>query len=197
MNKRQAHHYWRKIRLLKAWYFFAAALVFGVIAVVSLRNNYEHMVTLRSAVYAADKNNGDVTTALNNLRSYVYAHMNTNLATSDGVYPPIQLKYTYDRLVQAENAEVSQTNSQLYTAAENSCQQQIPTGFSGRYRISCVTQYINDHGAKVQPIPDALYKFDFVSPTWSPDLAGWSIVLTILLLLLGGLTFILRRWLKV
>ncbi|HEX7368244.1 MAG TPA: hypothetical protein VF261_01140 [Candidatus Saccharimonadales bacterium] len=179
MNKRRLHHLWTKFRALNPWYFVVLAVVSGVICIIALRSNNEHMVRLRSAVYSADKDNGNVEQALNNLRSYVNSHMNTDLTTPDGVYPPIQLKYTYDRLVQAESAKVAQTNSQLYTQAENYCQQQVPDGFSGRYRIPCVTQYIDDHGAQTSAIPDALYKFDFASPAWSPDLAGWSLVVFI------------------
>jgi hypothetical protein len=154
------------------------------------------MVTLRSAVYTADQNNTDITTALNNLRTYVYAHMNTNLATSDGVYPPVQLKYTYDRLVKAESDRVAQANSQLYTQAQAYCQQQNSVDFSGRNRVPCITNYVNAHGIKTQPVPDALYKFDFVSPTWSPDLAGWSMVFAGLCLVIGVILFALRRWVK-
>jgi hypothetical protein len=196
VNKRTAHHYWRKSRLLKPWYFLILAAAFGIICVFALRSNYQHMVTLRNDVYTADKNNGNVTAALNNLRSYVYAHMNTSLATSDGVYPPIQLQYTYDRLVQAESAQVSATNQQLYTQAQAYCQQQDPVDFSGRNRVPCIENFVNSHGVKIQTIPDSLYKFDFVTPKWSPDLAGWSIVLAVVSVLLAVLLFVVQRWVR-
>jgi len=196
MNKRQLHHYWRKSRLLKPWYFLLIAAIFGVVCVVTLRNNYQQMVVLRDAVYSADKNNGDVTKALNDLRSDVYVHMNTSLATSDGVYPPIQLKYTYDRLVTAESARVATANSQLYTQAQAYCQQQDSVDFSGRNRVPCITDYVSTHGTKPQAIPDALYKFNFASPVWSPDLAGWSMVITFISLLLAVVLFAVQRWVK-
>lgn len=175
--------------------FLAAFLVCGITSVSALRYNNEQMINLRNAVYAADKNGGDVSTALNNLRNYVYAHMNTNLSSgNNNIKPPIQLKYTYEKL--EAQAQQAANNTGLYTAAENYCQAQIPTGFSGRYRISCVQDYINSHGGKVAAaIPTALYEFDFVSPTWSPDLAGWSLVGTVLF----GLLFVislLTHWFK-
>src|SRR3569623_2135985 len=111
--------------------------------------------------------------------------MNTYLATSAGLYPPNQLKYTYDRLVKAEGDRVTLANSQLYTQAQVYCQQQNSVDFSGRNRVPCITNYVNTHGIKTQAIPDALYKFDFVSPRWSPDLAGWSMVFTVLCLVIG------------
>jgi hypothetical protein len=138
------------------------------------------MVSLREKVYTADKNNADVETPLENLRAYVTGHMNTNLnSASNGVYPPVQLKYTYERLVAAKGN--TSANAQVYTDAQHYCEAQIPNGFSGRYRLSCIESYISQHGgASAASIPDSLYKFDFVSPTWSPDLAGWSMVLAIL-----------------
>ena len=197
MNKRHLHHYWTKFRALKPWYFLVATLIFGTIAIISLRANNEHMVKLRDAVYAADKSGQGVDTALNNLRTYVYAHMNTKLASGpDAVYPPIQLKYTYDRLVNAESARVSAVNAQLYTEAQNYCQQVNSTDFSGRNRVPCITDYVSTHGAKIQPIPDALYKFSFSSPFWSPDLAGWASLFTIISAVLGGLLFAINRWFK-
>lgn len=196
MNRRRLHHFWRTFRHVSPWYFLALALVSGTVAVLALRSNNQHMVKLRDAVYQADKNNSDVTAALNNLRLYVYAHMNTNLTTADGVYPPIQLKYTYDRLVQAESDQVAAANKQVYTDAQHYCEQQDSVDFSGHNRVPCIENYVNIHGAKTQSIPAGLYKFDFVSPTWSPDLAGWSLVVTVLSLLLFAVLFLIRLWVK-
>jgi hypothetical protein len=143
------------------------------------------MVKYRDAVYEADKNGGDVNAALNNLRQYVHSHMNTNLSSgNNAIKPPIQLKYTYERL--AGNAQKQSNDSALYTEAAEYCQARIPASvsISGRSRITCVQEYILDHGGQQAPaIPTALYQFDFVSPTWSPDLAGWSLLLSVILLL--------------
>jgi hypothetical protein len=151
----------------------AGAVVYG------LRHNNQTMVQLRSQVYATDQAGGDVNAALNKLREYVYGHMNTNLSSGgNAIKPPIQLKYTYERLLEAEQAKVATTNSQIYTEAQTYCQTQVPAGVSGRGRVPCVQDYVTSHGVKTPPIPTGLYQFDFVSPTWSPDLAGWSLVVT-------------------
>jgi hypothetical protein len=152
-------------------------IISGLICIGALRHNNTTMINLRNDVYTADKNSGNVEAALDTLRSYVYGHMNTDLSTVNGIKPPIQLKYTYDRLTQ--QAEQTANNSQLYTTAENYCQEQIPASvsISGRGRISCVTDYVLNHGGKAgAAVPAALYQFDFISPSWSPDLAGWSLV---------------------
>jgi hypothetical protein len=197
MNKRHLHHLYTQIRPIKPQYALAAFVVSGTVMVVALRNNNLHMVHLKEAVYTADKNDGDTTKALQNLQHYVTAHMNTNLSTgSDTVYPPIQLKYTYDRLVQGESDKLANTNTQLYNDAQKYCEAQNPTDFSGRNRVPCIQQYVKDHGQPLQTIPDSLYKFDFVSPSWSPDLAGWSVVTTVITgMVLIAITF-LRLWFK-
>lgn len=141
------------------------------------------MVDLRNEVYAADKNNGDVSTALNNLRRYVYGHMNTNLSSgNNNIKPPIQLKYTYQRLYDAQTNKVQAANQKLYTDAELYCQS-INQAYFGTTRVPCVQNYVINHGLKEANfnIPAGLYQFDFASPRWSPDLAGWSLVLSILL----------------
>ena len=148
------------------------------------------MVDLRNAVYEADKNGADVNEPLNKLRSYVYAHMNTSLASGGNtIKPPIQLKYTYVRVYNAEQERLKATNSQVYTDAQNYCQTQNSTDFSGRNRVPCVEDYVTSHGVKANPVPAALYQFDFVSPTWSPDLAGWSLLAAIVFLVLTILSY--------
>jgi hypothetical protein len=186
MDKRHLHHAWTKFRTIRPWYFLVLAIISGLVCISALRSNNEHMVQLRDAVYSADQGNGNVNLALQNLRNYVYAHMNTDLAAGpNAVHPPIQLKYTYDRLVAAENARVQAANTHLYTNAQSYCQALIPNGFSGRYREACINSYVKTHGATVQTIPKNLYEFDFVAARWSPDLAGWSIVVTVLFVLLA------------
>ncbi len=198
MNKRLLHHFWIKFRLIKPWYFLLLTLVCGTVCVSALRANNEHMIKLRDAVYTADRNDTNVQGALQALQAYVTAHMNTELSAGpNAVYPPIQLKYTYDRLVQAQSTSLSQTNSQLYTDAQHYCEKLDPTDFSGHNRVPCIEQYVEAHGSgRLPPIPDDLYKFDFISPAWSPDLAGWSLVTTVLSGLLFISTFIVDRWFK-
>ncbi|MDB5161067.1 MAG: hypothetical protein JWO96_447 [Candidatus Saccharibacteria bacterium] len=153
------------------------------------------MVKLRNDVYTADKAGGDVNVALNKLRAYVYGHMNTDLSSGISVKPPIQLPYTYERLL--NQAQQSANNSSLYTEAENYCQALIPASVSvsGRGRIGCVQDYIMSHGGKQStPIPAALYQFDFASPSWSPDLAGWSLVAALLSFIAFCASFLLTKF---
>jgi hypothetical protein len=144
--------------------FLSLFIICGLICVAALRHNNQTMIGLREAVYKADQNNGDTEGALEKLRIYVYGHMNTDLSSGgNAIKPPIQLKYTYERLQQQAQQQVN--NSQLYTEAENYCQAQIPASvsISGRGRIDCVADYVLSHGGTAAtPIPPALYQFDFI-----------------------------------
>ncbi|HUA13526.1 MAG TPA: hypothetical protein VL989_03445 [Candidatus Sulfotelmatobacter sp.] len=179
----------------KPWYFLVLALISGLICVFALRANNEHMIKLRSAVYAADKSDTNVSEALQNLQAYVTRHMNTSLSTSNGIYPPIQLKYTYQRLLDQESTTAANNNATLYTDAQNYCQATVPGAFSGRTRIPCIEQYIESH-TSLPAVPTSLYEFDFISPTWSPDLAGWSMAVAIILVVAFILSSITRLYLR-
>jgi hypothetical protein len=194
IDKRYTHHMLTRIRKVKPWYFLAAGVMSGTVCVVALRDNNLHMARLREAVYTADRDGKGVQQALQNLQVYVAAHMNTNVSTGPNApYPPIQLEYTYDRAVQAAGEAASAANAKIYTDAQKHCEATIPDGFSGRYRIACVQAYVNAYGVALPTIPDALYKFAFFSPRWSPDLAGWSMVVAVLSLL-GFVGMLLLQW---
>lgn len=196
MDKRKLHHYWRKLRVISYWYFLAGFIIFGVIAVVALRQNNLNAIKLRDNVNQVDKDNGDVEAALKQLREYVYSHMNTNLATGTSIQQPVQLKYRYDRLVAAEKARTDTANTNVYNQAQAECERLYPGSFSGGPRVPCITNYVSTHGEKQQPIPDALYKFNFEPPRWSPDLAGFSILISVLFFILFALKFVGDRLVK-
>jgi hypothetical protein len=178
------------------WYLLLAAIIFGTICVFSLRANYTTMTKLRAEVYAADQNNVDIIGSLDRLRSFVNQHMNTNLDSGNGVYPPIQLTHTYDRLQAAEKERVNTANSQIYTAAQSYCEGLYPGSFSGGPRVPCIEQYVKDHGTTAKTIPDGLYKFNFATPRWSPDLAGLTLLAAALFGTLAVLRFLVGRLLQ-
>jgi hypothetical protein len=163
-------------------YLFAAS---ALVCIFALRHNNEHMVKLRSAVYAADQANGDVNAALNNLRGYVYTHMNTNLSSgNNNIKPPIQLKYTYQRLYDAQLNQVQASNQAVYSAAQVYCHGTVSQN-SQAAQNACIQNYAVNHGVKNAEIniPPGLYEFDFISPSWSPDLAGWTLLLSLVFLI--------------
>lgn len=197
MDKKFFRHLYKATRHIHTFAFLAVAIVSGVVCVMALRSNNMTALKLRDTVNQVDKDNGDVETALRNLRVYMYSHMNTNLSTGpNAIKPPIQLKYRYERLLEAQQQQVSVENAKIYSDAQAECEKQFPKGLSGSGRIPCVTQYISSHGITQDPIEDSAYKFDFVSPHWSPDLAGWSLIVSSISFALFALRFVMERWMK-
>lgn len=194
MHKQDPPQFGTRTSRLRPWHLLILAVAFAMLTVVGLRSNYSHMVTLREEVYAADKAGKGVNQALQELRSYVGSHMNTSLSAGEnGVYPPVQLKYTYDRLIKAKSQQTADYNAEIYTAAQKYCEAKIPSGFSGRYRIECIQEYVTSRNASPTYISPDLYKFDFYSPFWAPDLPGISMVLSIVCLIAFGTLWIVRR----
>lgn len=199
MHKRKLHHLLVRLRPISYWYFIVVFLASGFVAAYALRQNNLTAIELRDRVLQVDKENGDVEAALRELREYTYSHMNARLSSDTGIYPPIQLKYRYDRLVAAEQRRVEGNNEDLYAAAQQDCERRFPGGFSGGNRLPCIQEYVDAHGApdaQPQPIPDGLYKFDFVSPVWSPDVAGWSLVVAGVALFLLITRIAAQVWVK-
>lgn len=193
MDKKYWHHLWiARIRPIKLWYI--AVLLAGSLLLFAfgLRSNYQQMDQLRTAVYQADEQNGDTEAALQALQRYVTSHMNTSLTADSSIYPPIQLKYTYQRLQEQAIAQANASQGHIYSDAQSHCEAQNPADFSGRTRVPCIAEYVKNHGGvPPQTVPESMYKFNFASPSWSPDLAGWSLVLSILL----AIAFIIRLFL--
>ena len=199
MHKRKLHHLLVTLRPISYWYFVAIFLASGFAASYALRQNNLKAIELRDKVLEVDKADGDVEAALKELREFTYGHMNANLASDTGIYPPIQLKYRYERLVAAEQSRAESQNRDLYNDAQEYCEANSPDGFFGASRLPCIEKYLDDHGrpeAKPREIPDSLYKFDFVAPIWSPDLAGWSIVLAALALFLLAARITAQFWIR-
>lgn len=195
MNKHSLYHESRRKHLVKPWYLFLLAVLLVGVGLLAMRTNYSHMVVLRDKVYAADKAGTGVEQSLQDLRDYVGHHMNTSLSSgANAVYPPIQLKYTYDRLIAAKSKETSDYNAHIYTNAQKYCEAKIPTGFSGKYRVACIQEYVTKHKASPNYISADLYKFDFYSPAWAPDLAGLSFAFAIFSFAAGSVLLVARRF---
>lgn len=197
MNKRKLHHLWKKLHSVNYGYFLAGFIIFGALFVYNYRQNNFKMIQYRDAVFKADEENKDLEKALRELRGYVYGHMNTDLTSTDtAIKPPIQLKFQYERLVKAEQARVDQINANLRQQAQASCQQKFPNTANATGIQPCIEGVLNEQGAKVQPIPKELYQFDFLSPRWAPDAAGWSLVLAGIFGLLFVTRYSLELWLR-
>jgi preprotein translocase subunit SecF len=194
-DKRRLRYNYKHLKRVKPAYLVLLAVFFLALGIYGLRQNYSEMVRLRTAVATADKENGDVETSLRNLRDFVYNHMNTNLSSGNvSIKPPVQLKYRYERLIRQEQARADNVNRAVKKQGERVCRAKYPSGIYNNQRVSCVAAYIHNHSIKPNPIPEELYKFDFVSPPWSADLAGTSLLLFMLTIVAIIIRLALGYW---
>ena len=197
MDKRRLHHYYRRMRPIRPRYLLLLALVFLGLAVFGLRQNNLRMVELRNEVITADRRGGDIETPLKDLRDYVYSHMNTDLSGGpSAINPPIQLKGRYERLIAAQEKTTGKTNEAVKSHGEALCAARYPGEGYNSPRVACVQRYVQQNAAETGDIPEDLYKFDFVSPKWTPDFAGLTLVLGLFFLALFVLRAALGRWAK-
>jgi hypothetical protein len=182
MSKQTIYGKWHHYRALFLVIITAGLVISSGVCVYALRQNNLTMTRLRQAVYAADQADGDIKTALNNLRQFVYGHMNTDLRSGDSTEAPIQLVNEFNRAVEAEQARIAALTgeaNQVYVDAQRQCEvSSIPL----TVRAQCIQDYVSTHATNVPQLvlpPKDVYTFDFASPTWSPDLAGWSLLVAI------------------
>jgi hypothetical protein len=179
--KKRLYRWHKKLNFVAPRYIFILAILMTTLAGFSLRHNYVRAGELKKAVEIADARNGDTEAALRELRSFVYAHMNANLSTDNSIQHPIQLKNQYDQLVAAEAERVKQENITVNQKATSVCEAQFPGGTFNQPKVNCIQEYVAANAVKPKDIPPEFYKFDFISPRWSPDLAGISILVAVLL----------------
>jgi hypothetical protein len=189
--KHKLHHWLVVVRRIRSWQLLVLLIIFVASSAYFLRQNNLEMLRLRNVVDQADLNNGDVKTALINLQHFVTAHMNTNLG--DGV----ALQNTYQRAYEAAvNAAANADNPQapLYTQVELECRPVYQRTHSFPAYTQCAHDKLGQLAPGTDPLatlktpPADLYRFNYVSPIWSPDLAGFSVLLAIVI----GVMLILR-----
>ena len=139
------------------------------------------MVERRTAVLAADDAGNTVKTEarLYDLQRYSASHMNADTG-------PFYLEQQYHRDVKrVTDANTSQaTTENDRKQADKVCQARYPGGWSLAY-VYCFTEQLSNavkaRGGTYQqlalPKPD-LYRHEFTSPLWSPDFAGFSLLVS-------------------
>ncbi len=192
--------HWRK-RHVKNWQLLILFFVCVGLSVAFLRQNSLKMDSLRSAVVVADETGGDVSGALTELNQHVFAHMNTEIVR------PIELVNSYNREAQVVIEAAANTSERdIYAEATAVCERRgIPLSSIAQ----CTADYAVNNNPGVEPealeLPDKnLFIHTFATPFWTPDAAGFSILLTVVVALWLFLRFfeyllvrlIVRRRLK-
>jgi len=185
VDKRRVKKGLKQIQRVKTWQLVILLILNVFVSATLLRINNVGMVQRREAVHAADKvgTADDIKARLYDLRRYAAAHMNASTG-------PVYLQDQYNRDVQAAIQAVTQSSAEgesINAEAEAVCKPQF-SGWSTAY-MQCFLAEIDKHPTSdtlpepVMPVGD-LYKYEFLSPVWTPDFAGWSVVVFVLILLL-------------
>lgn len=178
-DKRRVRKSIKELQRIKTWQLLILLILMSVLTLTFLRLNNINMIERRTAVLNADKA-GDVTSVRNNLyalQRFASSHMNADPG-------PIYLQGQYDRDSKkaVEATQTQNEGSTVYQVADQTCKAQNPqwVAWSPQY-VECVNAALaklpSENILPKATLPDpALYRFDYVSPSWSPDFAGWSIV---------------------
>jgi len=152
-----------------------------------LRLNNIGMIQRREAVLNADITGDEEITKsrLYDLQRFVVDHMNTDLGK--GIY--LESSYKRDVEVAYKNASNdSNANGNIYKKVQEVCAPQF-THFSYAY-IQCTTDELAKYPSAEYlvssvnlPKADS-YLHSFISPIWSPDIAGWSVLVCVVILLM-------------
>lgn len=208
-------------RHIKAWHLVVILIPLLFLAATFLRLDHLEMIRLRDAVESSDEAGDDVRTAasVDDLKKFVFSHTIINFTEENGqtaVYfgtGPFYLANQYYRkaaaiLAEAEAAagDDSNPNGNVYAAAMAVCK---PQAIANRWvwnspgYIACMTGEINKYPTSdtlaetIQaelPSP-ALYRFEFVSPIWTPTASGFTILACLVLII--WLIFKFAFWLVI
>lgn len=170
---------------MRTWQLILLLLLVALIAATFLRLNNIGMIERRTAVLNADKQGEhEITRArLFDLQRYSAAHMN---AASGTIY--LEEQYRRDTQTAIEAASARESENNINVLADQACRSQFG-GYSQAY-VRCFASELAKYPSGVNapdkanlPSP-SLYRHDFTSPLWSPDFAGFSIVLAAIIALL-------------
>ncbi len=185
-DKRRVQQSMKRWQRIYTWQLVVLLILAGFVAATFLRLNNIGMIERRDAVLSADEAGNDetTTTRLYDLQRYVSAHMNTDLGK--GIY--LESSYNRDKQALLDKASADNNpNGNIYKKAQDVCAPQF-SRYSAAY-VACTTSELakypaaNDLSEAVKLSPD-LYLHVFSSPLWSPDFAGWSVLVCIVLMLM-------------
>jgi len=142
------------------------------------------MVQRRTAVYTADTAGNDSVTQnrLYDLQRYVSAHMNTDMGK--GVF--LIATYNRDKQTLIKKASIGPSGN-IYVKAQQVCAPRY-TSWSPAY-VQCTVDELAKYPAGKSlndsvNLPSGPYQYDYASPLWSPDFAGWSVLACVVILIM-------------
>ena len=176
----------KQLQRVQTWQLLVVLVLACFVAATFLRLNNIGMDQRRKAVLAADES-GDTTAITNrlyDLQRYSAEHMNANTGT---FYLEKQYKRDVEKRVTAASQAMTQYGN-VNAEVDRICRSRF-TSYSQAW-VQCFVDELNKYPASPDPatkvdMPNAaLYRYSFLSPRWSPDFAGWSVVLAAVIMLL-------------
>lgn len=174
----------KQLQRVRTWQLVAILFLMLFVTATFLRLNNVGMTQRRDAVIAADKEGDDRVTdnRLHDLRSFVTAHMNTG---DNSVY--LVERYARDKEVIIQRAVQASTSDRdvINKKVDEICKPQF-SGYNQGY-VSCFAREYAKYAPGKDPIsnvklPDPeLYRAEFTAPAWSPDFAGLSVAICVVL----------------
>jgi len=197
----------KNLQRVKTWQLIVLLIICGFVSATFLRLNNIGMVERREGVLSADVqgNQEIIIKRLYDLQRHVSTHMNTELGR--GVY--LDASYSRDlQNWQSSQYGAGNPNGNIYKKAQDVCAPRFKS-YSAAY-LQCTTSELAKYPSAADPATDTskprqeAYIHSFSSPLWSPDFAGWSVILFIIILglivvrfvSLGVLGLLLRKHYK-
>lgn len=179
----------RRLGRIKTWQLVLLLLLMVFVAATFLRLNNIGMIQRREAVMEADKGTDpSVTqTRLYDLQRYVAAHMNADMGT---IYLENQYKRDSQKVIDAASDD-GNPNGNVFKKAQEVCAPKYANlGHYSQAYQQCVISELDSFSPSGDPassvtLPKAdQYRFSFVSPLWSPDFAGFSVLVCLVIVAL-------------
>lgn len=186
-DKTQVKRTIKDLQRVKTWQLLIILLLAVVVAATLLRLNNIGMVERRAVVMSTDEagNDEQIIERLYDLQQYVSSHMNTSLGK--GVYLEASYKRDSQAVLDAAASD-SNPNGNIYKKAQEACAPRF-SNYSTAY-LQCTTSELAKYpaatdlqSAVILPVPES-YLHSFVSPLWSPDWAGWAVLICLVLVVL-------------
>lgn len=178
-DKKRVRRSIKDLQRVKTWQLLILLILAVFVSATFLRLNNIGMVERRAAVIAADEagSQDEIVRRLFDLQQYVSAHMNTDLGK--GVYLESSYKRDSQKIIDAASNDQN-PNGSVNKKADDVCKPRF-SSYSNAY-LQCFLGELAKYPAAADPAssvklpsPDS-YLHSFVSPVWSPDFAGWSVV---------------------
>lgn len=198
----------RKLGFIRNWWLMLILIPLGFLDATLLRQDHIKMVELRDKVLLADENENDeeIKKNLEELRNFTFSNIVINIVDENGGNKimfgtgPFYLEHQYIRaankaLEEAEKKITSDENphGNIYQEATNICRPQaIANGWTwdDPNYINCMMGEIGKYPAAeeltdviIAALPSTeLYRYNYASPLWVPSFSGWTILVTVLII---------------